>query len=134
MINVGNESLTDNLDNHITDNLDNRLITNTTETVPVNPTLWELTTGLVNVDDEAGLGVLDEMGDSIYSESSTISTVSSQTQWVPLSGEGYVINIGFENISDNLNNLLIDNSGNYLVTTSTYDIPKNATVWTPSGV
>lgn len=44
-----------------------------------------------------------------------------------------VVTVGAENLSTNLSELLTDNLGNYIVTTTTYDTPKSQTVWTASG-
>lgn len=51
------------------------------------------------------------------------------TSWQPVMGNGSVVTVGTQNITDNSGNLLTDNSGNFIVTTSTYPQGKNVTVW-----
>jgi hypothetical protein len=56
------------------------------------------------------------------------------TAWTPPSGQGYVIRLGNIFLVDNTGNFLVDNSKNFLATNTTYNIPKNATVWTASEI
>lgn len=61
-------------------------------------------------------------------------TGKSSTSWNPLLGGGFTVTVGTKLFTDNLGDFLITNSGNNLVTTTTYDVPKYATAWTATGV
>lgn len=63
----------------------------------------------------------------------TNADVKSDTLWQSPGGATQVVNIGTENITDNLGNLLTDNLGNFIVTTPSYNAPKSDTQWTPMG-
>ena len=56
--------------------------------------------------------------------------VKNVTAWLPPSGAGYDTQVSAYNLTDNLGNLLVDNSGNQLVTTTTVILPKNTGIWT----
>jgi hypothetical protein len=58
------------------------------------------------------------------------NTTKNLTSWQPLNGKGYIINIGQDNLTDNLSNLLTDNLSNYLVVNPTYTTGLNVTEWT----
>lgn len=60
--------------------------------------------------------------------------VKNATSWINPSGTGYVNNIGSFNFQDNLGNLLIANTGSYIVTNLVQSLGKYATLWTGSGV
>ena len=68
-----------------------------------------------------------------FTDSWTKSTKGT-AQWTPPSGGGYVVQQGTLLFTDNLGNFITDNSGNNLVTNTTYDTPKATTAWTASGL
>jgi hypothetical protein len=59
--------------------------------------------------------------------------VRNLTKWTPLSGQGYVVNIGNILFATNTGVLLVTNSNSNLVTTPTLVKPKHPTLWTTSG-
>ncbi len=62
-----------------------------------------------------------------------VKSLKNVTTWRPLGGTGYVQTQGTLLFADNLGNFIVDNHGNNIVTTPTYVVPKNVTVWTASG-
>lgn len=60
--------------------------------------------------------------------------IKNPTHWRPPSGEGYVIDVGNQQIVTNAGDSIVTNSGNNLVTNESYLVPKYKTLWTPSGV
>lgn len=60
--------------------------------------------------------------------------VRTPTQWIPSSGQGYVLLPGQNNLVTNSGNYLVANNGNFLVTSGVVVLGKYATQWTQSGV
>jgi len=63
-----------------------------------------------------------------------MTVVKNPTKWRPQSGKGYVLTQGTLLFADNHGNHIVTNSGNNIVTTPTYVVPKYATAWIASGV
>jgi hypothetical protein len=105
VVEIGNLPLVANTLLPLVDNTASHLPIDTTPsyTLPKNPTSW------INED------------------------VKNPTAWRPPSGQGSVITVGLQSFIDNLGNFLTDNLGNFIVTTPTYDAPKNPTAWTQVG-
>lgn len=61
-------------------------------------------------------------------------TLKNPTQWMPPSGEGFVINVGTNFLVANNGNFLVTNSLKFLVTTPVYAVGKYATLWSETGV
>jgi hypothetical protein len=62
--------------------------------------------------------------------------VKNPTQWMPTSGQGYVItNVPNQTIVTNTLKSLVDNTSNHypIVTQASYVVPKNPTLWTQTG-
>lgn len=116
-----------------------------------NPAKWIAPSGTGFLSRSGGLGLTTLSGkqlttlsgvslttdELVYSQKSLNSwtpTEKNQSQWIPRGGQGYVLNAGSIFLTDNLGNFIVDNSGNNLVTTPIYTIPKNPTLWSESGV
>lgn len=99
--------------------------------------------GGVNLLTQSGVNLLTQSGVDLITNPNNYSpkyvttwakSTKNTTAYRPLGGSGYVVNAGTLNLITNTNLFLIDNLGDYLVTTPTYVKPKNVTTWTPSGV
>lgn len=60
--------------------------------------------------------------------------VKNPTQWRPGSGHGFVVPTGSLKIITKAGLFLVNKAGLRIVQNPTQVIPKNSTVWTPSGI
>lgn len=83
---------------------------------------------------QSGLTLIieDESYQPKYATSWTESS-KNDTHWLPPSGSGYVVNAGAYDLTTNLSDFIVTNSGDNIVTTPTYDINKYPTLWELSG-
>jgi hypothetical protein len=117
--------------------------------LPKNPTAWvnNRIQGALGVSSgsgiqtQSGIQLLTQSGVALLINPDTVTlpapsawtpTVKENTQWFPANTPN-VVNVGTENITDNLGNLFTDNLGNFLVTTPYYETGKNPTAWTATG-
>lgn len=115
-----------------------------------NPTRWA-NKGIGSITPSSGAEITSQSGISLSTQSGVTLTVNDDVysppapaawtltpkntdQWTPPSGEGYVIQVGSEDLTTNLGEFLVTNAGDNIVTTPTYNVNKYPTEWTESGV
>jgi hypothetical protein len=59
--------------------------------------------------------------------------IKTPTQWIPTSGQGYLVNVGVTNITDQQGNNITDQLGNPITDSGYQYEPKYPTTWTQAG-
>lgn len=129
----GNNFIVDNSGNFIVTNSHDFIVTTPLVMTSLNPTWWGGATGVDDVLDESGGNVLDEMSHDVESEQTLgVATTINPTQWFPANRQGPVVQVGNAFVATNSKVFIVDNSGNFIITTPIVSAQPNATAWVPT--
>lgn len=112
-----------------------------------NPTQWKAPSGTGFFAQSGGASITTLSGSTLTTLSGTslltdievyspkhttgwTNTAKGKEKWTP----GYAVLVGTEIFTDNSANFLVTNSGNNIVTTTTYQVNKKSTAWAATGV